>query len=643
MTERPPSNAVDTSDPALPVVGSGTLSGVRRSTRGRWRAAVLIGLHLLILLHITHFLLAGRTISPVEPSEAMYTLELGQLNAGFVFLVLALLSTLIVGRFFCGWGCHLVALQDFCGWLMKKFGIRPRPFRSRWLLYLPLGLALYMFVWPTLLRLSTSVFGQPARSFPGFSNHLVTTGFWNTFPGLVFSVLTFAVCGFAAVYILGAKGFCTYGCPYGAFFAIADRLSPLRVRVTDACEQCGHCTVTCTSNVRVHDEVRRFGMVTDPGCMKTTDCISVCPNDALYLGLGRPAVFKPTPAKTKRRRRSLTGILEEAMLLAVGIIAMFTFRGLYDGPSLLLAAGLAGITAFAFQRMWRMIRRVPVRLQNHELVRQRAWTRTGWCFAVGAVLWLGFTAHSSIVQWERYRGRVQLDHTEASRPDVIGGSFNQRTYSIAHIDALYAAHRHFTRANRWGLVDVLEVKLGLVWTHLLRNEVDEASRLLATAITLAPERDDLVRDLAQMLLARGRTDEAIEVLERRADSPFGDAEDHFNLAGLLAALGHNDQAIQRFRSCLELDPDSHQARYNLGGLLRRTGHPQQAVEELSLAAAASPGDRDTLVELALSYRALGNPAEALRYIELAIAFDPAHPESAHFASIAEQLRQELGR
>ena len=29
--------------------------------------------------------------------------------------------------------------------------------------------------------------------------------------------------------------------------------------MTDACEHCGHCTVVCTSNVRVHEEVRDFG------------------------------------------------------------------------------------------------------------------------------------------------------------------------------------------------------------------------------------------------------------------------------------------------------------------------------------------------------------------------------------------------
>jgi polyferredoxin len=180
---------------------------------------VLIGVHALVAIHITHYLIAGRTLSPVEPSESMYTLELGYLNCGFIFFAVALSGTLIFGRFFCGWGCHIVALQDFCAWIMKKLGVRPKPFRSRFLAFAPLAAAFYMFGLPSLVRWISA---DPARAFPGLSNHLMTTSLWATFPGPVFGILTVATCGFAAVYFLGAKGFCTYGCPYGAFFGGLD-------------------------------------------------------------------------------------------------------------------------------------------------------------------------------------------------------------------------------------------------------------------------------------------------------------------------------------------------------------------------------------------------------------------------------------
>ncbi len=255
---------------ALPILGQSQIAEaprrIRRSRMGRRRAAVLILVHVAFLAHLLHWKLRGRTISPVEPSESMQTLEQGLVNAGFIFFIAAILSTLIFGRFFCGWGCHIVALQDLCGWMLKKIGIRPSPFRSRLLMYGPLVLALYMFVWPSLKRLFlpwltnqapalAAWFGPPTR-FPeeGFTNHLFTEDFWATFASVPVAIPFLFICGFATVYFLGAKGFCTYGCPYGGFFAPADRLAPGRILVDpDKCEGCGHCTAVCTSNVRVHE------------------------------------------------------------------------------------------------------------------------------------------------------------------------------------------------------------------------------------------------------------------------------------------------------------------------------------------------------------------------------------------------------
>ena len=60
-------------------------SGIRKSRTSRWRAAALITLNLLMIAHIIQWRLMGSTISPVEPSETMYTLQQGAINAGFIF------------------------------------------------------------------------------------------------------------------------------------------------------------------------------------------------------------------------------------------------------------------------------------------------------------------------------------------------------------------------------------------------------------------------------------------------------------------------------------------------------------------------------------------------------------------------------
>src|SRR5262249_29463300 len=87
-----------------------------RSPKSRRRAAALIAVHALVVVHVAHWKLSGRTLTPLEPSEAMQTLELGYVNAGFVVFGALLLATLVLGRFFCGWACHVVAYQDLCAW-----------------------------------------------------------------------------------------------------------------------------------------------------------------------------------------------------------------------------------------------------------------------------------------------------------------------------------------------------------------------------------------------------------------------------------------------------------------------------------------------------------------------------------------------
>ena len=252
--------------------------GIRKSKTSRWRALALVLLQLGMIAHLIQWRITGRTVSPIEPSETMHTLQQGAVNAGFVFFSLAILATLIFGRFVCGWGCHILALQDACAWLLKKIGITPKPFRSRLLLYVPLIAALYMFVWPTVYRVFFTP--EPGPLIPAFTNHLVTDNFWATFPTVAVAIPFLFICGFVTVYFLGMKGFCTYACPYGGFFVLADKVAPAKIRVTDACEQCGHCTAVCTSNVLVHAEVKQYGMVVDPGCMKCMDWIRVGPNGA---------------------------------------------------------------------------------------------------------------------------------------------------------------------------------------------------------------------------------------------------------------------------------------------------------------------------------------------------------------------------
>ena len=55
---------------------------VRLSRVSKLRAWVLTGVYLASFGHLVHWQLRGETLSPLEPSEAMYTMARGVVNAG---------------------------------------------------------------------------------------------------------------------------------------------------------------------------------------------------------------------------------------------------------------------------------------------------------------------------------------------------------------------------------------------------------------------------------------------------------------------------------------------------------------------------------------------------------------------------------
>jgi polyferredoxin len=426
-------------DIALPVLSrdSNRIAGTRM---GRRRALVLVVVHLVIAAHVVHFTLAGSSLTPLEPSEAADSIRTGVINAGAIFLCLLVVSTLVLGRFFCGWACHVVAYQDLARWILVRVGLRPRPVRSRLLMLVPIFAVLWLYGRPLLARWRAET---PAA--PGL--HLVTDDLWATFPGPAVAALTFVVCGGLAVCFLGAKGFCTYGCPYGALFATADRAARGRIRVNESCDHTGNCTRTCSSNVDVAREVAEFGMVVDPGCMKCMDCVAGCPNEALSFGFG------PGPRRGKRdaraARRPARGhdlTWPEEIVAAAAFAGLFVvLDDLYRTIPFLLAVGLAVIGAALLVPALRLVAGGEVVVQRVTLKRRGRLTGPGWAFVVGAVVGLAFVGHGAVVQWHTTRAvdafaRARTARVEGDVPTLA----RESRVALAHLDA----------GERWGLLFV---------------------------------------------------------------------------------------------------------------------------------------------------------------------------------------------
>ena len=75
-------------------------AGARPASRmSRKRFAVLLVVQVLMIVHVVHWLWAGTTLAPIEPSESMETVKDGVVTVGTVFFALALGSTAILGLF----------------------------------------------------------------------------------------------------------------------------------------------------------------------------------------------------------------------------------------------------------------------------------------------------------------------------------------------------------------------------------------------------------------------------------------------------------------------------------------------------------------------------------------------------------------
>jgi polyferredoxin len=564
-------------EPELPILDE-RRSVIRKSKAGLWRALVLFLVYAAIAIHVVHWKATGRTLSPLEPSESMQFSKSSLVNAGFVFFALAIGSTLLLGRWFCGWGCHVVALQDGSRWLLSKIGIRPRAVNLGILGAVPWIAFVYMFLAPFVQRL---LLGVPP---PATTVRLTTDAFWETFPNAWVAAATFLVCGFAAVYVLGSKGFCTYGCPYGGIFGVVDQLSPMRIRVNENCEGCGHCTAVCTSNVRVHQEVRDYGAVVDPGCMKCLDCVSVCPKDALRVGFGLPALFTARrTAAPEGKRASLGGTLldlgilaaffagayavlldfdtdlpripgvgallaaltalslvvaavfrgksqrprehsraEEALLGGLFLLALYAFRGYRNLVPLLFALGLAGILAYVGVAGLRLLYKKQVKLQHHVLRSAGRWTAAGTLFAGALIPLGGFWGYAA---WGR---RVLRESYARGVLAAESGAMDEAIAALGRAAGIDPGYR-----------DVQEKYASLLCDA---GRLDEGILAYRAAIARKPERPETHALLGLALFHDGRAAEARKELERAIEIAPRSPELHGMLAEVCTELGDSAAA-----------------------------------------------------------------------------------------------------
>ena len=175
-------------------------------------------------------------------------------------------------------------------------------------------------------------------------------------------------------------------------------------------------------------------MVVDPGCMKCMDCISVCPNDALYFGFGKPTVAI-SKSNAIQRNYSLTWP-EEILGAAVFLGSFLAVRSVYGLVPFLMALGCAAVTTFLTLKHGDCSRPTMSSFIASRLKSAGKIQTTGWAFLAFSIFWIGLNAHSGWVRYHEYEGdrafqKIQIPDELAlaqTNPDPWLSPIDRRTH-----------------------------------------------------------------------------------------------------------------------------------------------------------------------------------------------------------------------
>ncbi len=237
----------------------------RSALRQRFRKTLLI----------FSFLLYPATFAYISCPLITEAAGFGIVSGGLVIFVLIFLSSLIIGRLWCGYLCPSGGLQEMYRLADDR---RAKPGIIRWLKY------------PVFLGIFGSMFygAYMAGGFHAFDPVYGTSGGISIaaaggvamFYGPVMIIMIFTV-------IFGRRGFCHTFCPIAVMLIIGRKIRnmvgwPALHLTGDAnlCIDCQKCTEECPMSLDVHTMLRQ-GRMEHTDCILCGNCVDTCPRDAI--------------------------------------------------------------------------------------------------------------------------------------------------------------------------------------------------------------------------------------------------------------------------------------------------------------------------------------------------------------------------
>ncbi|WP_010233623.1 4Fe-4S binding protein [Clostridium arbusti] len=227
-----------------------------------------------IMQLVLFFLLPGIYILAFSELKSIFKMILKgdfkfiQAFPGLIEFTVAIIFTILMGRFFCGWFCAFGTFNDWVHMISKRifktnFKVNQRlDFILRYVKYIILFLILIF-------------------TFKGGDNILAGTSPWDAFAQItkIPTVFSSLAIGFILLVLITIgnifveRFFCRYLCPLGAVFSLISKISILKINKPN--EKCGKCRI-CTNNCSMGLNLYSVNSVRGGECINCLKCIEVC-------------------------------------------------------------------------------------------------------------------------------------------------------------------------------------------------------------------------------------------------------------------------------------------------------------------------------------------------------------------------------
>jgi predicted TPR repeat methyltransferase len=161
-----------------------------------------------------------------------------------------------------------------------------------------------------------------------------------------------------------------------------------------------------------------------------------------------------------------------------------------------------------------------------------------------------------------------------------------------------------------------------------------AADLYGSILEVAPDHADALHFSGVLAHQQGRSDQAVELIERSLELEPERADWHSNLGIVLQERLELDEAIGAYRRAIALDPDHANAHSNLGVVLRAKGRIAEAEAAYRAAIRIDPEHSDAYQNLGVLLNAQRRPAEAAICFAKVITLRPQDPEARRLLAIA---------